>query len=227
MLKAPPGHAMLVGDDLQHLDPMPIFLETLPEWATEGKETDRSRMIREILARFRKQVLARDVGAALDELMASNKEFDRRVAVILMGALDDLQRLGQALTEAKSDDVWDAAVKAMRHWIGRAPGQDQKLYQRLIEVRGYKPVEAASVLQMLHSFSEEEEKQPELYEILIRYLDDDKLPVRGLAHWHLVRLAPAGKKISYEPTAPKEQREKAIAEWKKLIPAGKLPPEEK
>jgi uncharacterized protein (TIGR03000 family) len=226
-LKAPPGHAMVVGDNLQHLDPVPIFLETLPEWVDDLKDTERSKMLKEILGRFRKSVLARGTGPALDEFIASNKEYDRRVAVIAMGALDDLPRLGQALMDARSPDVWDAAVKSLRHWIGRAPGQDQKLYQGLIEMRGYKPVESASVLQLLHSFSEEEEKQPELYEILIRYLDDEKLPVRGLAHWHLVRLAPAGKKISYDPIAPKEQREKAIAEWKKLIPPGKLPPEDK
>ena len=122
-----------------------------------------------------------------------------------MGALDDLPRLGQALMSAKSPDVWDAAVKAMRHWIGRGPGQDQKLYHGLIEKRGFKPAEAEKVLQLLHSFSDQEVAEPELYEVLINNLNDEKLAIRGLAHWHLVRLAPAGKTIPYDPLASKEE----------------------
>ncbi len=105
-----------------------------------------------------------------------------------------------------------------------APGQDQKLYRGLIEKRGYKPAEAASVLQLLHSFDDDELAHPELYEVLINYLGNDKLALRGLAHWHLIRLVPAGKKIAYDPHAAKEQRDRAIQEWRKLIPSGKLPP---
>jgi hypothetical protein len=190
-------------------------------------ETERGRALKAILGRFRKAVLAKGVAEALDLFVNSTDENERRSAVILMGALDDLPRLGDALLSAKNPDVWDAAVKAMRHWIGRAPGQDQKLYRGLIEQRGYKPREAEKVLSMLHSFSDEEVAQPELYEVLINNLNDEKLAVRGLAHWHLVRLAPAGKKIAFDPLAPKEDRNRAIAAWRKLIPSGKLPPEDK
>jgi len=46
------------------------------------------------------------------------------------------------------------------------------------------------------------------------------LAIRGLAYWHLSRLAPAGLKFGYAPLAPKEQRDAAIKEWRKL----ELPP---
>jgi hypothetical protein len=115
-------------------------------------------------------------------------------------------------------------VKVLRHWIGRGAGQDQILYKRLIELRGYKPAEAATVLHFLHSPADEEMARPETYEMLIDHLNSERLAIRGLAFWHLYRLVPAGRKITYDPLSSKEDRERARQEWKKLIPEGQLPP---
>jgi hypothetical protein len=87
-----------------------------------------------------------------------------------------------------------------------------------------KPARAATIMHLLHSFSDKDLSHPETYETLIAYLDHEELAIRGLAHWHLYRLVPAGRKIGYNPLAPKEERERAITEWRKLIPTGKLPP---
>lgn len=66
-------------------------------------------------------------------------------------------------------------------------------------------------------------RQPETYELLIEYLRHPKLGIRGLAHWHLVRLVPEGAGIKYHPLDSEEQREQAYQEWKKLVPSGQLP----
>jgi hypothetical protein len=84
-------------------------------------------------------------------------------------------------------------------------------------------VDAETVLQLLHSYGEEDLARPELYETLIDYLGHDKLAVRGLAYWHLVRLVPAGKDFGYNPQDSKESRDAAIKKWRKLIPAGQMP----
>ena len=65
--------------------------------------------------------------------------------------------------------------------------------------------------------------QPETYQLLLGYLDNDLLAIRGLAYWHLKRLVPAGEKIGYDPLASKDKRDAAIAEWKKLVPPGTVP----
>jgi hypothetical protein len=123
--------------------------------------------------------------------------------------------------------MWDTAVLVMRHWLGRGPGQDQKLYQGLTTIGKYTPAHAATIMQLLHSFGEADLVRPELYEMLVRYMGHDALGIRGLAHWHLSRLVPEGKKIGFDPLAPKEEREKARAQWKELvekeIAAGELP----
>jgi hypothetical protein len=149
----------------------------------------------------------------------------RRLEVYVFGATDDLPQLVQCLTDAKHADVRDAAIGALRHWIGRGPGQDQKVYDLLVTQEKYKPTQAEVVMQLLHSPFQADE--PETYQTLIDYLRHDNLAVRELARWHLSRLAPAGKDIAYDAAGTAEERAKAYNKWKELIPEGKLPPKPK
>ena len=63
-----------------------------------------------------------------------------------------------------------------------------------------------------------------MHELVLRLLDHPRLAVRELAHWQLVRMAPMEKAIPYDAAAPAAARQKAIARWRELIPAGELPP---
>jgi hypothetical protein len=226
-LEAPPGPAMIQWDNQHGMDSTPTRLEKIPDWLlppTDPAEKEKERRLAESVAAFCKAVADRPLDAVLEEFVSSGDEARRRFAVVVLGATDKLSGLAGVLTSAKHLDIWDASVRVLRHWIGRGPGQDQVLYKRLIELRDYKPAEAATVLHFLHTPADEEMSHPETYEMLIDYLTSDRLSVRGLAFWHLYRLAPAGRNIPYDPLAPKEERVKARAEWKKLIPDGKLPP---
>jgi hypothetical protein len=100
------------------------------------------------------------------------------------------------------------------------------LYTALVEKKQFNSVTAETVLQLLHSFSDDDLARPEVYETLIAYLNHENPVVRNLAYWHLARLVPAGKKFGYNAIASKEDRDKTICEWKNLIPKGKLPPKE-
>jgi hypothetical protein len=224
-LKAPPGPSLIEWDSVTGEDVSPRFLEKLPSWATAAKdESDRAKMVKEVLEKFRQTLEKKPIAAAIEEFLNSDNMTERRLAVLLMGALDDLEGLGKAMRETKLYDVWDNSVVAVRHWIGRKPGQDQILYKRLVEVAKIQPVEAETLMQLLHSFGDEDLARPETYETLIDYLAHDRLGVRGLAYWHLSRLVPAGKEFGYNPLDSADKRALAIQKWKKLIPAGKLPP---
>jgi hypothetical protein len=225
-LRAPPGPAMITWDNVDGHDSSPHRLEKLPPWAepTKGEDSPLVQAKKAALERFRTALLSKPVETVLEEFVQSNNPGDRRLAVIAMAAFDDLANLGKALREGKQPDVWDNGVIALRHWIGRGPGQDQLLYKRLVEVAKCSPVEAEDILQLLHSFSPEEVNRPETYEMLIDHLDHNRLAVRGLANWHLVRLVPAGKEFGYNPMGSKEERKAAIDKWRKLIPPGQLPP---
>jgi hypothetical protein len=227
-LKAPPGPALMEWDSVSGEDETPHRLEKAPPWADARFNDSPEMKARQARAeRFRQLAVNKSLDVAIEEFLNSDDPGDRRIAVRAMGALDNLEGLGKALREAKHPDVWENGVLVLRHWIGRGPGQDQRLYKAFIEIAKYSPVDAETVLQLLHSYGEEDLTRPELYETLIDYLGHDKLAVRGLAYWHLVRLVPAGKDFGYNPQDSKESRDAAVQKWKKLIPAGQMPPRAK
>jgi hypothetical protein len=223
-LKAPPGAAFTEWDSVTGLDDSPQVLKELPAWASSGNtDSEKAKRRKVSLEKLQTAVASKPIGEVLEAMLESEDPTDRHVAVYTMGATDDLTRLGKALRETKYPDVWDSGVVALRHWIGRGPGQDQILYARLLD-RQYTPVQAETVMQLLHSFSDEELTQPELYHSLMDFLDNENRAIRGLAYWHLSRLVPEGQKFGYNPLDAKPERAAAIAKWRKHIPMGKLPP---
>jgi len=226
MMTAPPGPSLLVAPYLSDDTATPRHLDALPPWAGET-EGEREKTIKAALVKLREHATAKSIGEALDEFAASDEVGMRRLAVLLMGALDDLPRLGQTLRNTKHLDVWENGILALRHFLGRGPGQDTKLYKGLTEVAKYPPAEAQIFIDLLHGFSDEQLTQPETYELLSDYLHSDRPSIRALAYWHLVRLVPDGKKIAFNPLAAKEEREAGVKEWSKLVPAGKVPGQSK
>lgn len=223
-LSAPPGPALLEWDSVTGADATPKHLDKLPDWVSEDDSAPAARAKKARIEEFRKLAVSKSIPAAVQAFLESDDPAKRRGAVFLMGATDDLRGLGNALANTKHLDVWDSGVIALRHWIGRGPGQDQKLYNGLIEQAKFRPVDAAGVLQLLHGFSDADLADPATYEALIDYLEHERLALRGLAYWHLYRLVPAGRELGYNPLDPKEKRQKAVQQWRKLVPAGQLPP---
>lgn len=223
-MQAPPGPALLEGDNIGATDPAPRRLEKLPDWAAEPAASDDAKKVQAALTRFRTLAQKQTVPEAIDQLLQAKDPVERRVGIALLGATDNLERLAQALTAAKEPDVWESSVGVLRHWIGREPGQDQKLFQLLQDKNKLTAAQAETVVQLLHNFGTDALAQPEAYETLIDLMGSDTLAIRGLAHWHLYRLVGPGRKIGYDPLAPADKRAAAILEWRKLIPAGKLPP---
>jgi hypothetical protein len=218
LMSAPPGPALLHWDNHGASEEAPQKLEKLPDWvATEQSESERAQRIKNTVEKLRQQVVQSSPREAARTFVNSEDPNERATGVIFLGALDDMEGLGEVINGTKYPDAWDRAVVVVRHWLGRCPGQDQLLYQGLIEKRGLKPAQAAGVMQLLHSFGYAELAHPELYTTLVKYLDNGVLGIRGLAHWHLVRLVPAGKGIDYNPLDPKDKRDKARDEWKKLV----------
>jgi len=205
-----------------------MHLDKLPPWAIKSQDASaEAKEKKTALAQLTKELASRPVDDVLDQYIKSDEAVKRRFAVLLLGALDKLPRLGQAMQETKYADVRDLGVIALRHWIGRAPGHDQILYDRLLQGGKFTAIQTETILHLLHSFGESELARPETYQTLIDYLEHDSLPIRGLAYWHLHRLVPQGSDFGYDPAGSKEERHAAVEKWRKLIPEGKLPPASK
>jgi len=233
-LTAPPGPALFEWDSVDGADSRPQRLEQPPAWADpKAKAPEEAALLAGILERLQTRLKEKAPDdALLDLLAAADRDTDprraartREVAVLSLGALDDLPRLADALADAKHAETRDAAVTALRHWIGGGAGRDARLYRALLEHTRLSAAQAETVLQLLHSpFAAD---SPDTYETLIAYLGHGQLAVRELARWHLYRLAPAGRDIAYDAAAAEAERTKGIDAWKKLIPRGELPPKEK
>jgi len=223
-LKSPPGPAELRWNSLTGTRPQPLKMEKLPEWADpETKLSEQEKKLAAIIEKFR-QARATDPAKTIDAFLASTDPIEQQVALVTLGGLDELQKMGKALSEAKSVEEWDFGITILRHWLGRSRGQEQKLYSTLVNLRGYTPEQAKCIIQMLFGFSEADIQLPETYEVLIEYLIHEKPGIRNLAAWHLVRLVPQGKAIPFKPNGSLPENEKVYEAWKKLVPNGKLPP---
>ncbi len=227
-MSQPPGPAVIEWDSATGMDDSPEALKEPPAWVqppTDEAGKAFARKADKVVESFANEaVKSKSLAAAADKFLTSDDALERKLAVVALAASDELMRLGKALRESKQADVWEDAVLAMRHWIGRGPGQDQKLYQAMIAAKTFTPAEADAALQLLHDFGDDDLANPATYAYLINRLGNEQLFVRGLAYWHLSRLVPEGKKFGYDPRASKEQRDAAIEKWKELVPNGKLPP---
>jgi hypothetical protein len=219
-LQAPPGKALVHWDsvigfcDVKHFDKMPEGVQKTP--------TDEEKKKLQSINADARQLLKGTLKEALDRLMRAKDERGPRVATVIAGAVDDLPRLTAALAD-KRRDVRDQAVLVLRNWLGRRPGQADKLFAQLTR-DGYSRNQAGTVLFLLFGPDDQQLAQPAAYDVLIAMLGSDKPAIRQLAHWHLIRLVPAGKEIAYDAAAPAEARQKAQASWRRLIPPGQLPP---
>ena len=227
-LKAPPGPAFVEWDSVSGTRPQPQKLDKLPDWANpEASLSPEARKMAETIEKFRK-ARAENAATALNAFLDSADPIEQRIALVTLGATDDLEPLGKALASARNAEQWDFGITIVRHWLGRCPGNDQKLYAVLTSpAQGYSPATARTIMQLLFGFDPEDLKQPETFEVLIEYLAHEQSPIRNLAAWHLVRLVPQGKSIGFKPNGTKEESDATYRAWKKLIPPGKLPPEPK
>jgi hypothetical protein len=199
-------------------------LQKLPAWVNpEGKSPESDKALDAAAQRMRQRLAGGTVAAALRAGFDERDAASRTLAVYDAGAVGDLPLVLAALGDGKHAEVRDAAAATLRLWVGRAPGQDQKLFGLLVK-DNYRPGQAEILLQLLHTFSAQDRDRPETYETLIDYLNHNQVAIRALAHWHLTRMVPRGREIAFNAAASAEERGRALAAWRRLVPGGKLPP---
>jgi hypothetical protein len=232
-MQAHPGRSYFHGDTVKGpASEGPQSVKKAPAWANPtGPTSFKEKLIAAVIKEYRDRLKtdnAEEAGLALlaladKDTLKPRATMLRTLVVHAAAALDAVGRVAGMLETTKDAEARQAAVVGLRHWIGANEGRDLILYRVLMDRDGlnFSKPEAMAVMQLLHSpFSPE---VPETYETLIAYLNHRRQAVRELAHWHLVRLAPGGKEITYDASASAADRGKAIAAWKKLIPPGKLP----
>jgi hypothetical protein len=229
-LSAPPGRASFHWDSVNGPEEGSRQRRQLDSWADPTrKPPPQAQPLLEAIESYQSTVKDKEPRTALFDLLAAsaNQREPLRAkalaefAVFSLAAINDIDRVMQALDDPRQSETRKLAVIALRHWIGDAAGRDERLYRFLMDRQSYSKAQAATVLQLLHSALPADE--PDTYETLIAYLRHEKLAIRELAWWHLSRLVPRDIAVPYDPAASAAERAKAYAAWKELIPSGSLP----
>ncbi len=233
----PPAASLLHWESAKDKITGPFKAKKLPPWAVErypalppGLDKEAETHLRQLRAKAVRAVdelavrmRGKEVKAGLLALLKSNSPFLRTLTVRCLGALDDLPALVNALTEPKNADVRQMAIADLRHWMAARADNQATLHDALVRRTGLTTGQADQVMKLLYSFPGKALHQPATYSRLIADLKSDTPLVRELAHWHLVRLVPAGQKIKYDPLGSAAEQRRAFGEWKKLVPEGTLP----
>jgi hypothetical protein len=196
-----------------------------PEWTQSLQMRPEARPMERAMNDLQGRLSSSDkpVSIILAENLNKADDAGRQLIVLCHGALDDIEDVLEAL-DAERPWVRDSAVEALRHWLARSAGQRDKL--KTILLSRYKESEVDVLLHLLRVPTDKEREEAATFAYLIDELDNDKLAIRHLAHWHLLRLAYRDAlKLRYDPNGPTEQRKDAQAKWKELLDKGKLPPE--
>jgi len=233
-LSAPPGLSFFHWDSVNGPEATPRHLRRLETWADlnskpVAEQSGERKNYAKVIAQYQAAVKDNDPRTVLFNLLTEadkaqdHEQAKAKVAFAIFGlaAINDIDRVMQALEDPHHAEARRAAALALRHWIGNDTGRDQLLYQFLIERLKYTKAQAATVLQLLHSAYPAEE--PDTYETLIAYLQHEKLAIRELALRQLLHLVPEDVAVPYDPAAPPAERAKAYAAWKERIPRGTLP----
>jgi hypothetical protein len=167
----------------------------------------------------------KSVELALAEMADDPAASSKVLGAYCQGALDMLPPLIDDLEDPGIHELRLAAIYSLQRYIARAPENGVKTFNLLQEKKGYSEQQAETVLALLHGFAEPALTDPATYQTVIAALASDRVGIRELAIWRLAWLDPDGAaRINFRPGDTEMNRERAIAEWKRRIPEGKLPP---
>jgi hypothetical protein len=212
VMSAPPGPAVLHWDSLTK----EAELVTLDKFPPELMPTEKIKAEHAAICKAAAG-LEQDRDQALKQMLASSNPHVRRAAVTTLGALDDVPQLIAALSNEKHQDVREQAILALRHWLGRSSGQVKMLQVELMKSGAFTLPQIKTTMSLLFGFDDGDRDHSAAKQLVLVLLDHDKVAIRELAHWQLVRMAPKGREFGYDAAAQIEERQRAVARWRQLL----------
>jgi hypothetical protein len=201
----------------------PVALKKVPDWLQPTNDPPANvKALQAAVEKLRRGIADKGAAQAISQAKDSADTALRAIAVYSGTALGNLAIGWGALKTDKAKEVRVAAIDALFHYIGRGSAEDVRLYETLVADK-IKAGQAGIIMDLLHGMSAEARQRPETYDALITYLQSDLLAIRELAAMNLYGLVPRGRTIVFDAAAPADQRARAQAAWRKLIPEGQVP----
>jgi hypothetical protein len=208
-----------------------------PVWSKQPPDTPEAGAVTTALNEVSIKCGVRKPAAALTETVDSEVPAHRFVAILGLGAIDDVPRLLDVLADGDPahKNERGLAIFALRRYVDRSLADGEALYEGktqtgILKDKRYLSREADLVTQLLHDFPEAEGRNPETFLFLLNLMDkQDRVAIRELAYWQLLRVAqppPGVQPVQLPPFNAawgEDQRRAAVAALKKLVEDGKLP----
>jgi hypothetical protein len=225
----------------------PPWIDGMPTLKSDDAKLARDKAVKahETLAKLAEKKV---IGVALAEMQesvqsAAAREMARdkvpsmdtfanwRHILTSRAAIDDVTHIYEDFQQEKTP-IWirGACLQVLRQWLTWNRENDYVLLEALRDYHGKQPVRV-KIMELLHPISDRDAGDPARYQLLIDGLDNELLAIRTLSHAHLLQLIPAAApqlvpqvaKIHYDPAMARTERAPALAQWRKLIPPGRLP----
>jgi hypothetical protein len=229
-LRAPPAMCGLTWENkkaglgtLELMSLPPSWAKQPPRAPSRDRQLEIDSALRNLLSRI--ATPNKPVDLAVGELAAGGSRTGKALAVLASGALGSWPPLLDALEDAQEPDLRLAAALALQSLVARRPELDVQVFEQLQAKLGYSERQAEETIAMLHGCSDAQRNDPAYYDGLFARLRSERIGERELAYWRLAQCDPEGaNRARFHAGDPEAQRERAIAEWRKRIPEGKLPP---
>jgi hypothetical protein len=229
-LRAAPGTCGLVWENKKAGFTTLELMSPLPTWAMQPirpMPRERQQEIETALRSLMTRIATpnKPVDLAIAEIADAGTPVGKSLAVLAAGALCACPPVLDALEDGQSPELRQTAALALQELIARRPEFDTQVYEQLQAKLGYLERQADETMTLLHGVSEAGRNDPATYDLLFSRLRAERIGERELAAWRLAQLDPEGAvRARYRAGDPEVQRERAITEWRKRIPEGKLPP---
>lgn len=221
-MRQPPGRAGYFWDSMGAVELKPQNMNAIPAWLSRRPPQDKEGLA--LIALEKRIEPAEPVSASLVNQVRDSDVRIRDLAVLSLGAVDDLPALLDGLANDSHQDVRVTAINTLRNWMARDGEQELKVESAM--ERKWGKGQAAIGMELLHAYGPDRLSDPGLWESLIAYLTNENLAIRELANLQLISIRPdiAQTIQAYDLAGGAEQRQLAYREWKRRIPDGKLPP---
>jgi hypothetical protein len=218
LLEAPAGWEFAVGE----LKALPSESEP-PEWTRAEKLTPLDQ--RAMAALAGELVLDRPAGVVLKELVdsqgAGRRSEVRSLAARSAVHVGQFELFVSALNDREQKvGTWPPLlIETLREALSLSPETAARIHEAFRSQRG--PAEGDELFRLLRGYTPEDLEQG-ADEQLVNYLEHDKLDIRLLAHWNLMRITGLGQPGRLQD--PKADRQQAIRVWRKRLTDGQIVP---
>lgn len=229
-LVAPPGPAGLAWENKKAGLVAVEYMSLPAAWGKQpvrSPSRDRQNEIDTALRNLFARISApnKPVELAIGELAEGGSRTGRVLALLSSSALGSWAPVLDALENAQDQDLRQAAILALQALIARQPAFDAQIAEQLQGKLGYSDRQADDAMLLLHGYPEAAKTEAATFDSLFVLLRNERVGLRELAAWRLLQLDPElTNRARFHAGDEEPQRERAIGEWRKRIPEGKLPP---